>query len=73
MLVLTRLILHQSHVVNVLLEHMLPILEQLVVLLVMQDTILILEQLNVQLANKVITLQFRISYMYPLCSGILLI
>ena len=54
-----RLILHQSHVVNVLLEHMLPILEQLVVLLVMQDTILILEQLNVQLAHEVITLQVQ--------------
>ena len=47
LLVLTQLVHHHPHAVNVLLEHMLPILEQLVVLLVMQDTILILEKLNV--------------------------
>ena len=59
LLVLMHLVQHHPHVASALLEHILPILEQLVVILVMQDTILMLEKLSAQLANKVITLQVQ--------------
>ena len=57
LLVLMHLVQHHQHVVNALLEHILPTLEQIVVILVMQDTILKLVRMIAQLAHKVIILQ----------------
>ena len=53
------LVQHHQHVVNALLEHIPPTLEQLVVILVMQDTILMLVRMIAQLVHKVIILQIQ--------------
>ena len=59
-LVLMHLARHCPHAVNVLLEHILPLLEQLVVMFVMQDLIPMREKVSAQLVHKVITLQVRV-------------
>ena len=56
---LMHVIVHRQPAVSALLEHILLILEQLVAMIVMQDTTLMLAKASAQFVHKVTTLQVQ--------------